>query len=180
MPGMHGLDGLDLMLKEAKPTRVAMMSGTTHYEVVQDAMAKGAAGFIPKTLPAKSLANVIHFMAMGETYVPANISAQIKTITQDHPETRELTEREVSVLKGLVHGKSNKEIARDMHLTKPTIKFHLKSLFKKIGVDNRTRAAMIGREFGYHRSATQSFCRDKHHEEKSLEAHKTCHPEGRT
>lgn len=66
----------------------------------------------------------------------------------DHPLARKLTEREQQVLKGLTKGKSNKEIARDLDLSEPTIKLHVKTLYRKVGASNRTQAALIAREAG--------------------------------
>ena len=59
-----------------------------------------------------------------------------------------LTPRELQVLKGLTEGKSNKEIARDLDITEPTIKLHVKTLYRKVGAANRTQAALIAREAG--------------------------------
>ena len=52
------------------------------------------------------------------------------------------------MLKGLTEGKSNKEIARDLDITEPTVKLHMKTLFRKVEATNRTQAAMIAREAG--------------------------------
>ena len=51
-------------------------------------------------------------------------------------------------MKGLTEGKSNKEIARDLDLSEPTVKLHVKTLYKKLGVANRTQAALIARDQG--------------------------------
>jgi DNA-binding NarL/FixJ family response regulator len=59
-----------------------------------------------------------------------------------------LTERELQMLKGLTEGKSNKQIARDLEIQEPTVKLHMKTLYRKMGVDNRTQAAMIASEAG--------------------------------
>ena len=65
-----------------------------------------------------------------------------------HPLRERLTRREAEVLEGLVEGKSNKEIARDLEVTEPTVKLHVKTLYRKIGAHNRTQAAMIARDAG--------------------------------
>lgn len=56
--------------------------------------------------------------------------------------------REMDVLQGLTKGKSNKEIARDLDIREPTVKLHVKTLYRKIGASNRTQAAMIAKEQG--------------------------------
>ena len=102
---------------------------------------------MPKTLPAKSLVNAIRFMAAGEQYVPPEFMSGAAE-PEEHPLARSLTAREMQVLQGLTEGKSNKEIARDLNLSEPTVKLHVRTLYRKIGASNRTQAALIAREQG--------------------------------
>ena len=147
MPGMNGLDGLREALTLGGGQRVALISGEASREIAEEALEAGAAGFVPKTLPAKSLVNAIKFMAMGEQYAPiAFMTAQEEAAA--NPVAEKLTEREMQVLRGLTEGKSNKEIARDLGLTEPTIKLHMKTLFRKLDVSNRTQAAIVARDAG--------------------------------
>ncbi|GAA6162927.1 response regulator transcription factor [Pelagimonas sp. KU-00592-HH] len=147
MPGMNGLDGLNRALALEGASRVALISGEASKDVAEKALEAGAAGFVPKTLPAKSLINAIRFMAMGEQYAPIDfMTAEPEENT--HPLASKLTEREMQVLRGLTEGKSNKEIARDLDLSEPTIKLHVKTLYKKVDAKNRTQAALIAREAG--------------------------------
>ena len=139
MPGMNGLDGLRTALAAPGNARVALMSGTAPREIAEEALALGAAGFLPKTLAAKTLANAVRFMAMGEQYAPVDfMTAAPQDAAPPHPLTEGLTTRELEVLEGLCNGKSNKEIARDLGLMDPTVKLHVKTLYRKIGVANRT------------------------------------------
>ena len=147
MPGMNGLAGLETALKASRGQPVALISGTATRDIAEKALASGAAGFLPKTLSAKSLTNAIKFMAMGEQYAPIDFMTA-KEDGEDHPLRKQLTEREFQVLVGLTEGKSNKEIARDLNLTEPTIKLHVKTLYRKVGASNRTQAAMIAKESG--------------------------------
>ncbi len=70
MPGMSGLNGLKKALAHGGGQRVALISGIATRSVAEEALATGAAGFVPKTLSAKSLINAVRFMAMGEQYAP--------------------------------------------------------------------------------------------------------------
>ena len=76
MPGMRGLDGLKRMMELAGHNRVAIISGTASREIAEEALAVGAAGFVPKTLSAKSLINAVRFMAMGSSMRPSNSCAR--------------------------------------------------------------------------------------------------------
>lgn len=147
MPGMNGLEGLKTAADRNGVHRVALMSGEASREVAEQALEMGAIGFIPKTLPAKSLVNAIKFMAMGEKYAPLDFMTS-EPEPNDHPLLQALTDRETQVLKGLTEGKSNKEIARDLELSEPTVKLHVKTLYRKINVQNRTQAALVARDEG--------------------------------
>ena len=147
MPGMNGLDGLKSALTMHGGQRVALISGEATRKVAEDALEAGAAGFVPKSLPAKSLVNAVKFMAMGEQYAPIDFMTAVEEET-NNPLADKLTNRELQVLKGLTEGKSNKEIARDLAIQEPTVKLHMKTLYRKVGASNRTQAALIAREAG--------------------------------
>ncbi|WP_371153828.1 LuxR C-terminal-related transcriptional regulator [Jannaschia sp. 2305UL9-9] len=147
MPGMNRLEGLKRVLDMDGGQRVALLSGEATREIVEQALEAGAAGFVPKTLPAKSMINAIKFMAMGEQYAPIDFMTAAEE-TASHPLADKLTPRELQMLKGLTEGKSNKEIARDLDISEPTVKLHMKTLYRKVGATNRTQAALIAREAG--------------------------------
>ena len=147
MPGMNGLNGLKTAIGLGTGQRVALISGEATKQIAEQALQAGAAGFIPKSLPAKSLVNAVKFMIMGETYAPINFMTADDEITHNILADK-LTDREQQVLKGLTEGKSNKEIARDLAIKEPTVKLHMKTLYRKVGAANRTQAALIAREAG--------------------------------
>ncbi|AUH33065.1 LuxR C-terminal-related transcriptional regulator [Paracoccus tegillarcae] len=147
MSGMNGLDGLKTTLEMKGGQRVALLSGEATREIAERALEAGAAGFVPKTLAAKSMINAVKFMAMGEQYAPIDFMTAVDDVPV-HPLAEKLTSRELQVLKGLTEGKANKEIARDLDITEPTIKLHMKTLYRKLDASNRTQAALIAREAG--------------------------------
>ena len=141
MPGMHGLEGLRRVLDASGDTAVALLSGDASASVVESAVAAGAAGFVPKTLGAKSMLSAIRFMISGEIYVPFDYREQAADTSAEG-----LTARETQVLRLLAEGLANKEIARELDLQEVTIKLHVKTLSRKLGARNRTHAAMIARD----------------------------------
>ncbi|MBE3639512.1 response regulator transcription factor [Mangrovicoccus algicola] len=147
MPGMDGLDGMARMRDMEGAERVAIISGTASPAIAEAALEAGAAGFLPKTLSAKSLVNAIRFMAMGEQYAPLDFLRGAADAPA-HPLADKLSQRELEMLEGLSQGKSNKEIARDLDLREPTVKLHMKTLYRKIGAANRTQAALIAKQEG--------------------------------
>lgn len=145
MPGMNGLEGLAEAIERSGGRPVALMSGTASRNVAEEALNTGAAGFIPKTLRAKSMVNALRFMASGEIFAPARWMTET-TADEAHPLAGKLTERELQVLAGICKGSSNKEIARELDLQEVTVKLHVKTLCRKLGARNRTHAAMIAKE----------------------------------
>lgn len=143
MPGMNGFAGLETAIAAAAGTPVALMSGLAPAGVPEKVLACGAAGYLPKTLPARSVVNAIRFMAAGETYVPLDLARPAPAAAGSD---NVLSPREREVLTGLCAGHANKEIARDLGLREPTIKLHVKLICRKLGARNRTHAAMIARE----------------------------------
>ncbi|WP_370323426.1 response regulator [Salipiger bermudensis] len=143
MPGMNGLEGLARMRDANEGRPVAILSGSASRDVADAALKSGAQGFIPKTLSARSLLTAARFMAAGEIYAPIEFM-------QKNPDDAGgmLTRRELEVLRGICDGKANKEIARDLDIREPTVKLHVKSLYRKINASNRTHAAMIAKEAG--------------------------------
>ena len=143
MPGMNGLEGLNKTISVANPTPVAVFSGVMSRTMVEAALEAGASGYVPKTLPSKSILNALRFMVSGEIYVPLEFSQQE---TLEDKNVYSLSNRERQVLSGICEGKSNKEIALDLGLQEVTIKLHVKTLSKKLSAKNRTHAAMIAKE----------------------------------
>ena len=104
-------------------------------------------------MAAKSLVHAVRFMAAGEQYAP------IKFMTEKEPETKhplaeQLSEREMQVLDGLCRGLANKEIARDLEITEPTVKLHMKTLYRKVGAANRTSRVSLRCAYVYDQQPT--------------------------
>ncbi|MBY6201028.1 response regulator transcription factor [Maritalea mobilis] len=126
----------------AQADRVAILTGNTSPLIVEEALSQGAAGFIPKSLPAKSLINAIRFMHEGETYLPSAF-LQAPIINSANFIREKLLPREYEVLQQVSLGKSNKEIANEFSISDATVQVHLKAIFRKLGVKNRTEAALM-------------------------------------
>lgn len=141
MPGMDGLAGLARMITANARRPVAILSGTASRALAEESIASGAAGFVPKTLAARSMVAAVRFMAAGEIFAPFGFMQLKSEAASDL-----LTPREIDVLRGIVRGQANKEIARDHELHEATVKLHAKTLCRKLGAKNRTQAAMIARD----------------------------------
>ena len=147
MPGMNGLTGLKQSLGASGGKPVALISGTADKGIAQQALAVGAAGFLPKTMAASSMINALKFMMMGEIYAPIDFMTRQEEISRN-PVADKLSERELQVLNGLCRGLANKEIALELALQEVTIKMHVKNICRKLEARNRTQAAMIAKDAG--------------------------------
>lgn len=147
MPGMNELDGLKVAMANNGGNPVALISGTAPRQIAEQALAEGAAGFLPKSMAAKSLIHAVRFMAAGEQYAPIKFMTE-REEEESHPLTDVLSEREVQVLDGLCRGLANKEIARELDLQEVTVKLHVKTLCRKLDARNRTHAAIIAKDAG--------------------------------
>lgn len=143
MPGMNGLEGLKLALSEG--VRTALISGYVSKQVVEEVVSLDAAGFLSKSMPATSFAQAISFMIRGGKFVSPD--AFVTSVSKDrHPLAQKLSQREYQVLEQVCAGRADKEIARELGIQIPTVKLHLKMVFRKLGVQNRTQAAMMAKD----------------------------------
>jgi two-component system nitrate/nitrite response regulator NarL len=145
MRGMNGLDGLERAKKQHPTVKVALMSGIANRDVASAAMARGADGFMPKSLSAMSLVNAIKFILSGERYFLFEFSSAQDAVVKDSAFS-ELSEREFQTLEQLCVGLSNKEIARALGIQEVTVKLHVKNVQAKLKVSNRTQAALMAKE----------------------------------
>jgi DNA-binding NarL/FixJ family response regulator len=145
LPGMNGLEGLARAVAAGRGTPVALLSASTSRDLAEAALEVGARGFVPKKMAARAMVAAVRLMARGETFAPIGILQRDGAAAAPFAT---LTGRELSVLRGICAGKSNKEIARDLALQEVTVKLHVKTLSRKLGARNRTHAAMIARNGG--------------------------------
>ena len=145
MPGMDGLQGLDRAIKSYPATKVALMSGVANRDVANNALARDARGFIPKSLSAVSFINAIKFILSGERYLPFDFASS-SPAGKNHSDFTNISGREMQTLEQLCIGLSNKEIARNLDIQEVTVKLHVKNIFSKLGVSNRTQAALFAKE----------------------------------
>jgi DNA-binding NarL/FixJ family response regulator len=145
MPGMNGLQGLERACKSYPATKVALMSGVANRDVANEAMKQHARGFIPKSLSAVSFINAINFILSGERYLPFDLASSAPA-GKNHDDFTNISAREMQTLEQLCIGLSNKEIARNLDIQEVTVKLHVKNIFSKLGVSNRTQAALFAKE----------------------------------
>lgn len=141
MPGMNGLAGFERMIEASAETPVVLFSGNARLDAVQKAMRMGVRGYIPKTLAPQSLISALRFVAAGEIYYPAEMLRNMIQPRKDQTPSR-LTARELDVIRELVAGATNKQIATRIGIPETTVKMCVRSVCHKLNVSNRTQVAL--------------------------------------
>jgi DNA-binding NarL/FixJ family response regulator len=150
MPGVDGFGGLLRLRANFPETPVVVISAHEDRRLVREAIALGAAGFIPKSTPRHEIVGALHRIAAGEVYVPADTETTTAATTAA-PGTEldiarrlaTLTAQQVRVLQLLGTGKLNKEIAYELEIAEPTVKVHVSAILQKLKVYSRTQAAVL-------------------------------------
>ncbi len=157
MPGSHGLLGLFLLLANHPAVPVAVVSATEGPAVIRQALACGAAGYLPKSLPMEGIAAAVDVMLAGEVYVPdaAAGAGPVPAAEADLvARIASLSPQQTRVLALVAEGKLNKQISHALGLAEQTVKQHVSLVFRKIGVSNRTQAAALLARLGIQLSPT--------------------------
>ena len=144
MPGTDGITATREIKKKYPDVRVVALTSFADPDMVQGALQAGAVGYLQKNVSAAELANAIRSAYHGHmTLSPEATQILAESITQPHNPHDQLTEREYEVLKLLVDGKSNNEIAEYLFISLGTVKFHVSNIFQKLGVDSRIEAVKL-------------------------------------
>lgn len=141
MPGMNGLQGVQKVIAQNAKGKVVLFSGHAREEGVLKAIEMGARGYIPKILGARSLVNAVRFIHSGEVYVPTSLASRVAK-SEYQRDSSLLTSREMSVLRGICNGDTNKAIAAQLGMSEINVKMSVRAICSKLSVTNRTQVAM--------------------------------------
>jgi two-component system nitrate/nitrite response regulator NarL len=151
--GQAVTDEADLhVLRQAFPTaRIVVLADDLSVEALRAAMGGGADGFLSKSVSPEALIQSLQLVMLGEKVFPTNLAAMLLDMTAAGPQhsVRGLSPREQEILQALVTGASNKMIANKLGITEATVKVHLKTLLRKLDVNNRTQAAIWAMNNGF-------------------------------
>jgi two-component system, NarL family, response regulator DegU len=159
MPGRDGLELLREMRERWSGMPVIILTCFDNGEYVKRALADGAAGYLLKDATPEDLTQAITVAMSGAGNVLSprairNLFDGPDTLTADQDESRPrqpdggLTRREWDILNLLAEGHSNRDISKRLYLSEKTVKAHLAAVFRKLGVSNRTQAAMAAVAMG--------------------------------
>jgi len=142
MPVMDGIAAISTIRNELPETEVIALTSVLESAAVVGAVRAGAIGYLLKDTQAPELRRAIKAAATGQVQLSPQASAYLMREIRAPETTEALTERETEVLRLLVQGQSNKEIARDLQIVEDTVKTHVKHILAKLGVQSRTQAVL--------------------------------------
>jgi DNA-binding NarL/FixJ family response regulator len=148
LPGMNGVDAIPGFSASAAHPRVIVLTAYDTEERVLASLKAGAAGYVLKGAPASEIAQAIRAVAGGGSYLTPRVAARVVAQVNTPKRSSMLSARERQVLRLVARGRSNKQIARDLAITERTVKFHMTSIFNKLGADNRAQAIAIAAQRG--------------------------------
>ena len=155
MPDLDGLELLRAIKSEWAGIPVIMLSTYENAPYVKRALADGAAGYLLKDATPEDLSQAINVAMSGSGNVLSprviqNLFDEQLGGTYENGRRNEysLTQRENDILARLAEGRSNRDIAQSLFLSEKTVKAHLAAVFRKLGVTNRTQAAMMAVQMG--------------------------------
>jgi DNA-binding NarL/FixJ family response regulator len=149
MPGLSQAQSLEAVVRRRPDLRVVVLSASEAREDMLAALASGVHGYILKNDTTDALLDHLRYVLSGEIYVPPRIAQLPPAESPPVPNDSllgKLSPRQRQVLRGLVEGRSNKEIAQALQLSEGTVKMHIAALLRQIGAANRTHAAALGKE----------------------------------
>ena len=148
MPGMDGFEALRRLLKAVPGTRVVMLTSFSDHDLVIEAIDTGAIGFLLKDADPSDLINGIRAAARGDSPLSPKAAKEILGERARRRPIDDLTQRERDVLTLVGRGLSNKQIAWRLGISEKTVKAHLGSVFDRLGVQDRTQAALWAQRHG--------------------------------
>lgn len=152
MPG-GGLAAVASILAGHPAQKIVMLTVSEANADVTRALNAGVRGYVLKGVGSRGLADILHSVAAGESYLSPTLSARLLSDLQSLQPTdgiadrlRQLTERQAEILRLVAEGLSNKEVALRLELQEKTVKHHMTGVLSKLNVRNRTEAALMMRE----------------------------------
>ena len=157
MPGMDGVEATRRLIERWPEARVVILTTFDDDEYIFEGLRAGALGYLLKDVSGGELAESIRKVAAGGALIEPSVARKVlaefarlepasRSVSDGLPEP--LLKREVEILKLLAQGLSNKQIAARLHLAEGTVKNYVSGILAKLGVTDRTQAALRGRELG--------------------------------
>lgn len=153
MPVLDGIEATKELKKQAPHIQVMILTSFSDQDHVIPALEAGASGYQLKESDPDELVTAIRKLMNGENQLHPKVTTHLLTRLTKSSEKKvnfidHLTKREKDVLKEIAKGKSNKEIGASLHITEKTVKTHVSNILSKLGVQDRTQAALYAVQHG--------------------------------
>ncbi len=154
MPGMNGIEATREIRKKFPHIKILVLTTYDDDEWVFDAIRAGASGYLLKDTPRQKIVEAIRGTLAGKTFVDPSVAGKLLQQVAGQPSqpasllAQKLTERELDVLRLLAKGMTNAEIAAALYLSEGTVRNHISAILEKLGVSDRTQAAVIAIQHG--------------------------------
>jgi DNA-binding NarL/FixJ family response regulator len=154
MPGLNGVEATRQIRTRHPDVKVLVLTTYDDDEWVFDAVKAGASGYLLKDTPRDELVKAIRGTVTGKTYVDPSVAGKVLEQVSSHQTqpatliTSKLTEREIEVLRLIAKGMSNTDISGRLFLSEGTVRNHVSAILAKLGVSDRTQAAVIAIQHG--------------------------------
>lgn len=142
LPDMDGVQAIDRLKVAAPKARVIVFTAYDAGEKILGAVKAGARGYMLKGAPSQEIAHAIRQVHAGGSHLESRIAGKIMSSAAG-PASDNLSRRESEVLKLIGKGLSNKQIASSLSIAERTVKFHVASIFRKLGAENRAQAVAL-------------------------------------
>jgi DNA-binding NarL/FixJ family response regulator len=139
-----GLNAIEQIRKEAPGSKIIVFSALRGDEDIYRALHSGAVTYLSKGTPDEELVTTVREVHAGGRPIPQDVARKLA----DRLTQTALSPREVEVLKQVAEGLRNKEIAAVLHISEETVQGHMKNILAKLGVNDRTRAAIVAAQRG--------------------------------
>lgn len=158
MPVMSGVEATRRVREVSPESRILVLTTFHEDEEIFDALRAGACGYLLKDTPSGKLADAIRTAVRGESVLEPSVATKVVAeftrlsslrAAEGAASSTLLSARELDVLRQVARGRTNKEIASALHVTEGTVKNHLTSIFSRLGVLDRTQAALKARDLGF-------------------------------
>lgn len=143
MPVMDGVSAIRAIKQKHPAIQIIALTSFQEDELVQNALKAGAVGYLMKNVSSRELAAAIRAAREGKITLSPEAAQALVHATQHASETNDLTEREREVLRLMVEGLNNAEIAERLVVSLSTVKYHISNILMKLGVDNRVAAVTM-------------------------------------
>ena len=164
LPGVNGVDALPALLEAAPGVQVLMLTVSEDELDLSAALRGGACGYLLKTVEGDALSAAIRRVMRGEKVVAEEMTGKLVAAYRDAASAHQpgllsapapaasrldiLSPRELEILRGIVRGQGNKEIARSLGIADTTVKIHVHHILRKLDISSRVHAAVIASEHG--------------------------------